>query len=292
MTAPGQNGVMTRICPSKTDRESPMFILFQKILPQHLLSRFVGLLAKTSFAPMRWIFIKVFVYWFKVDLSEAERERQQDYDSFNDFFTRKLKEGARPLDANPEGWISPADGVISNCGELESGLFIQAKNHQYSVSRLMADETMARSYSRGSFATIYLSPKDYHRVHMPCDASLHQYTYVPGKLFSVNQQTSNSIDQLFALNERLICHFTTVSGPMTLIMVGALIVAAIKPVWQDDCFKVRTQLSEKLSTPLKFSKGDELGSFLLGSTVILLTPEIRHWQVAPLQNVRMGQALD
>lgn len=269
-----------------------MFILLQKLLPQHLLSRLVGFLAKTSFAPIRWFFIRIFVYWYKVDLSEADREKQDQYISFNDFFTRKLKENARPIDASPQSWISPADGVVSNCGEIKSGLFIQAKGHQYPIANLLANEAAASAYPQGSFITIYLSPKDYHRVHMPCDATLQQYTYVPGKLFSVNQQTSENIDQLFALNERLVCHFSTVNGPMVLIMVGALIVAAVKPVWKDDCFKAATPVSEKLASPIKFNRGDELGSFQLGSTVILLSPETHHWQLGPNEEIKMGQSLD
>lgn len=283
-----------------------MFILFQKLIPQHLLSRFVGLLGITRFPPIRWLFIRIFVSWYKVNLSEAEREKQNEYQSFNDFFTRRLKSGVRPLHPDPARFTSPADGAVSYSGQLEAGIFIQAKNHQYSVSHLLASNVPGHNHNhnhnhdnetdsdflQGSFATIYLSPKDYHRVHMPCNASLHSYTYVPGKLFSVNQHTSESIDKLFALNERLVCHFNTEDGPMVLILVGALIVAAIKPAWREDCFKGGTLTSETLASPIEFNRGDELGTFQLGSTVILLSSWRIDWSIEPGQEIKMGMPLN
>lgn len=266
-----------------------MFLLFQKIIPQHLLSRFVGLVAGTSLSPVKNLFIRVFAAWYKVNMLEAERENLSDYGSFNDFFTRSLKSGARPLEDESGTWVCPADGVISAAGDMREGKLIQAKNHDYSCTSLLGDESLAQPFITGSFATVYLSPKDYHRVHMPCDARLKSYRYIPGKLFSVNQKTTENIENLFAINERLVCHFETDEGPFCLVMVGAMIVAAIKPVWREEPFEVRTPDAQVLDENMVFKKGDELGSFLLGSTVILLSSSKKTWKFQAGDSVRMGQ---
>ncbi|MDH5737678.1 MAG: archaetidylserine decarboxylase, partial [Gammaproteobacteria bacterium] len=248
-----------------------MFIIFQKLVPQHLLSRFVGLLAKSHFGPLKNLFIRIFAWWYKVDMSLAEQEDLTAYNSFNDFFTRKLKTGTRPVDDRPDRWVSPADGSLSQAAAINNGMLIQAKGHEYSVDSLLGDHSKAATYASGSFATIYLSPSDYHRVHMPRAGKLISHRYIPGKLFSVNQQTTNQIPGLFALNERWVCHFESEAGPFCVVMVGAMIVAAVQPAWETQCFQSRTPLFRTLDRPLTFNRGDELGCFQLGSTVILLS---------------------
>lgn len=249
-----------------------IFIWFQHIVPQHLLSRLTGGLARAKRpAWLKNSLIKLFVRQFSVDMSEAAEPEPTAYESFNEFFTRPLKEGARPL-ANA-GILCPADGAISQIGVIERDQLLQAKGRSYSTADLLGgDRLLAGHFQGGNFATIYLSPKDYHRVHMPMDGRLVSTHYVPGDLFSVNGTTAEGVENLFARNERLVCHFETEAGPMAMVLVGAMIVAGIGTVWGGEVqAHARDPVFEDFrDRPVELSKGQEMGRFMLGSTVILL----------------------
>tara|TARA_R110002072_G_scaffold213_8_gene1511 strand:- start:14241 stop:15089 length:849 start_codon:yes stop_codon:yes gene_type:complete len=254
-----------------------LFILFQNIVPQHLLSRFMGLLAALRHPEWlkNWV-IHRFIQHFNVDMSEAAEPDHTRYACFNDFFTRPLRDGARPLaDA---GILCPADGAISQLGDIANGLLFQAKGRYFSTADLLGgDEARATQFQGGQFATIYLSPKDYHRVHMPVAGRLTGTCYIPGRLFSVNTVTAQNVDRLFARNERLVCYFDTEHGPMAMVLVGAMVVAGIETVWSGQVAPPpKRPLSvdyEHLPQPVTLARGDEMGRFMLGSTVILLFPE-------------------
>ncbi|EAQ98661.2 archaetidylserine decarboxylase [Congregibacter litoralis] len=275
-----------------------LFILLQRLLPQHALSRLVGRLAAAS-GP-RWLknrVIRAFVRHYDVDLGEAERPFPEAYESFNAFFTRALKPGARPLCTS--GIACPADGAISEIGDIDGRRILQAKGRSYSLEALLAgDEARVRQFTGGSFATIYLSPKDYHRVHMPLDGQLQASAYVPGDLFSVNGTTAAAIDGLFARNERHISYFDTPRGPMGMVLVGAMIVAGIETVWNGQVAPRLRQVErwDHAGTPMPvlLDRGSEMGRFLLGSTVILLFPKgVAAWNEDCVAGaaVRMGQQL-
>ena len=254
-----------------------LFILFQHIVPQHLLSRFTGWLAELRYPVglKNWV-IGRFIKHFDVDMGEAAEPDHSRYANFNQFFTRPLKEGARPIaDARV---VCPADGAISQLGKIEDGRIFQAKGQWYSARELLGgDETRAAQFQGGRFATIYLSPRDYHRVHMPIAGELTATSYIPGKLFSVNGTTAENVERLFARNERLVCYFDTEAGPMAMILVGAMVVAGIETVWSG---RVAPPPSgpqvidyRELPAPVSLDKGEEMGRFCLGSTVILLFPD-------------------
>ena len=254
-----------------------LFIFFQHIVPQQLLSRITGWLAEVR--NPRWLknfVIEQFVKYFEVNMAEAEQPEPTAYANFNDFFTRPLSEGARPIaDA---AIVCPADGAISQLGEIEEGRIFQAKGQHFSTRELLGgDQQRAALFQDGQFATIYLSPRDYHRVHMPLSGNLTATSYIPGKLFSVNGVTAENVERLFARNERLVCYFDTELGPMAMILVGAMVVAGIETVWSGqeapptkDAVHVDYQT---LPEPVSLTKGDEMGRFKLGSTVILLFPK-------------------
>jgi phosphatidylserine decarboxylase len=252
------------------------FVIAQHLLPQHALSRMTGALARARFAPLKNWLIRRFVATFRVDMSEAAEPDPAAYPCFNDFFTRALREGARPVAPGEEVLVSPADGAVSEAGAITGGRIVQAKGHWYSCAELLASAGDARLFEGGEFATIYLSPRDYHRVHMPAAARLVAMRYVPGRLFSVNQVTAQSVPGLFARNERLVCRFETAQGPMALVMVGAMIVAGIETVWTGPVTPAgRSPLSFELeldASARSLAKGAEMGRFQLGSTVILLFP--------------------
>jgi len=254
-----------------------LFVAVQYLLPHHLLSRTVGWLARSRTPWIKASFINVFIRRFKVDLSEAEIENPHDFATFNAFFTRTLKPGARPIAAGADRLASPADGTVSQLGKLQGNDLLQAKGRYYSLLELLGgDETLAGQFSNGHFATIYLSPLDYHRVHMPCDGTLRETRYVPGRLFSVNTVTTAAVPRLFARNERLICVFDTAAGPMAVILVGAMIVAGIETVFAGQVTPQSTTITHsdyRNRQAIALPKGGELGRFLLGSTVILLFPE-------------------
>lgn len=254
-----------------------LFIALQYVLPQHTVSRLVGRIANSRTPWVKNTFMQYFINHFNVDMSEAEQENFREYATFNDFFTRALKPGAREICSEKNSIASPADGAVSELGPIELGSIMQAKGQSYSLAELLAgDAGLTNRYLGGQFATIYLSPKDYHRVHMPLTGTLLSSTYVPGKLFSVNQATANNVPALFSRNERLICEFQGEDGPFLVILVGAMIVAGIETVWQGQVAPtpsgVISQDYQNLE-PITLEKGEEMGRFKLGSTVILVTPE-------------------
>ena len=269
-----------------------LFIQAQRVVPQHQLSRVVGKLAASENPIVKNTVIQAFKAQYGIDMSIAEQSDALKYKSFNEFFTRSLKEGVREIDANPNSVVSPADGAISQLGKIEDGDIFQAKGQSFSVEKLIADPQLAEPFKNGQFATVYLSPKDYHRVHMPFAGTLTETLYVPGELFSVNQTTAENIPGLFARNERMVCLFDTELGRMAVVLVGAMIVAGIETVATG---KVKpTGRLELNQHNLFLEKGAELGRFYLGSTaVILFEQDKMQWDAAFKANstVVMGEAL-
>lgn len=280
---------------------------YQYLLPQHGITRLAGKLAASENRFIKRQFIQFFLSNFDIDMTEAANEDPRSYASFNDFFTRALKPDARPIAEDPKAIISPVDGEVSQAGNIINGDIFQAKGHNYALANLLGnEEDFIDSYLGGTFATLYLSPKDYHRIHMPIDAELTAMTYVPGRLFSVNQATARTIPGLFARNERLVVHFITQSGPMAMVLVGATIVGSIETVWAGVVtpptgpavktwhYRSQNSQSQNMQSQHSFKRGDEMGRFLLGSTVILLFGKDQiSWAdeckaEAPL---RMGQVL-
>lgn len=251
-----------------------LFVFSQYIIPQHALSRLVGWFASTKIEFIKNLFIKNFAKKFDVNMSEAKIEDLETFENFNDFFTRELKEGARPIADSK--LVSPADGAVSQLGKIELGRVFQAKGRDFSVTELLGgDSDRAEPYLNGDFTTIYLSPKDYHRVHMPCAGTLTETIYVPGDLFSVNPATAQGVDGLFARNERLVCMFDTEHGPMAMVLVGAMIVAGIETVWSGQVCPLpkEAQVQKFDGKKIKLEKGEEMGRFKLGSTVVLCFPQ-------------------
>lgn len=275
---------------------SSLFVALQHVLPQHAISRLAGKIASSEQPWLRDRLIRRFVAAYGVDLSESVRGIG-DFRSFNDFFTRELKPGARPLAEASRFILSPADGAVSQVGPISGGRIIQAKGRDYSVAELLCcGPEEAAQFEGGSFITIYLSPKDYHRVHMPAAGRLAATTYVPGDLFSVNTGTAAGVDRLFARNERLACRFDGPDGHFASVMVGAMIVAGIKPVWPHRfsghaSAPVREDFSD---AALDLPAGAEMGRFYLGSTVVLLfEPGTVAWfdDLKAGDPLRMGQAI-
>ncbi len=266
---------------------SRLFIRVQYLIPQHLLSRLVGLVASSRVTWIKNTFIRVIVRLFNVDMTEAESANLADYPTFNAFFSRRLKPGLRPI----SGLVSsPADGCVSACGDINGNQIIQAKGLNYSVEKLLASADASR-FHNGSFVTIYLSPKDYHRVHNPVAGQLNSGTYVPGKLFSVNDATAQAVPDLFADNERYVMHFDTEFGAMAVVMVGAMIVAGIQTPWREAPYPAGKLCQETFTPAQQIDQGDELGKFLMGSTAIVLLERRVDWQVGEQDLVKMGQAL-
>ncbi len=273
-----------------------LFIFLQKVAPQHLISRLAGFLAESEISWWKNFFIRRFAKYYDVNLEEAEKNRAEDYKNFNTFFTRALKPGARIICQEETHIACPADGAISQIGKIDSDKIFQAKGHNFSLDALLGSDKFTETFQNGSFATIYLAPKDYHRVHCPSDATLKETLHIPGKLFSVNNTTANHIPGLFARNERLVKIFETNHGPMAVIMVGAMIVASIETSWAGlltpGTRKVQTQTYN--SKEFQFKKGEELGRFRLGSTAILLFPSGKiNWnnKLMPGSSVRMGESI-
>ncbi|HHT9952313.1 TPA: archaetidylserine decarboxylase [Legionella pneumophila] len=244
----------------------------QYLIPKHGITALAGYFADVKNPRLKNFLIRNFIRKFDVDMSEALIEDPKSYDCFNDFFIRHLKPECRPLSQSDV--ICPVDGCISEIGKIERGQLLQAKGKYYSVQELLAcDGQLAEQFVQGQFATLYLSPKDYHRVHMPIDAELVSMTYIPGALFSVQPATTRVIPKLFARNERLAIFFKTKIGPMVMVMVGATIVGAIGTSWHGDVKRSkkleRFDYSEQFSDKI-ISQGSEMGYFKLGSTVVLL----------------------
>ena len=250
-------------------------VVFQYIMPQLYLTQFAGWFAQQKWGAVTHFVIKAFAKKYNVDMSEAKKENFSDYESFNQFFIRELKDDARKINENPTALCLPADGRVSQIGHIDDERLLQAKGHFFSLSDLLAgDEELVNTFKNGEFATIYLSPRDYHRVHMPCDATLRKMIYVPGDLFSVNPFLAEHVPNLFARNERVICVFDTAFGPMVQILVGATITASMSTVWAGVINPPRTGevkvWTYQGDSAIKLTKGQEMGAFQLGSTVINL----------------------
>jgi phosphatidylserine decarboxylase len=276
-----------------------LFILSQYITPQLTVSRLAGRLADMDNTPavknrvVRW-----FIERYGVNMNEALEPDPEAYPSFNAFFTRALKPGLRPIDDRASVMVSPVDGAISQLGTVTNDRAFQAKGQSFSLTELLGgDPERAKEFEDGEFATIYLAPKDYHRIHMPLAGTLREMTYVPGKLFSVNPTTAEQVPNLFARNERVACVFDTEAGPMALVLVGAMIVGSMETTWAGivapDSRGVSTSSYRHLEKPIQFGKGDEMGRFRLGSTVVMVMPKgTVSWQSDQVagKTVRMGQA--
>lgn len=255
-------------------------IAFQYLMPQLGLTRAAGWLAERKWGAATHLFIKLFAKQYNVNFDEAEKGKPSDYASFNEFFIRPLKAEARPIDQTENALCLPADGRVSESGKIESNRLLQAKGHHFTLETLLANDLdLAAKFQDGQFITTYLSPRDYHRVHMPCDATLKKMIYVPGELFSVNPFLAEHVPNLFARNERLICEFDTAFGPMVQILVGATITASMSTVWAGVINPPRPNqvtVYEYLTTgetAVRLKKGEEMGAFRLGSTVINLFPK-------------------
>ncbi|WP_432460195.1 archaetidylserine decarboxylase [Agarivorans sp. QJM3NY_25] len=246
----------------------------QYCFPQHGLSRLVGKLAQAEAGKFSHWLIKKFISRYQVDMQDALNPDPASYPSFNAFFTRPLKPDARPIVDGAQNLAHPVDGAVSQLGPIQHGRIIQAKGHDYSACELLGgNKTLAEEFSDGDFATIYLAPKDYHRIHMPCDGKLRSMIYVPGQLFSVNPLTAANVPNLFARNERVVAIFDTEFGPMAMVLVGATIVASIETVWSGTVTPPRGKQVfswDYRDQDLHFAKGDEMGRFKLGSTVVML----------------------
>ncbi len=245
------------------------------MMPKHAISRLVGKFAAAEAGWFTTQAIKYFIKAYDINMDEAKLKRATDFTTFNDFFTRELEDGARPVDNNAATLCYPVDGMISQQGDIEQGQLIQAKGFTYSLATLLGgDNKTAEPFQNGKFSCIYLAPKDYHRIHMPMDATLREMIYVPGDLFSVNPLTANNVPNLFARNERVVTIFDTEHGKLAMVLVGATIVASIETVWAGtitppagkDIFK--WQYPAEGAGAIKLKKGDEMGRFKLGSTVV------------------------
>ncbi len=274
-----------------------LFALIQYPLPHHTLSRLMGKLTHCRTPWFKNLLIKGFVRLYDINLQEAASADPNDYACFNDFFTRPLKSEARPIGGGPGTIVSPADGFLSQMGHLTGEWLIQAKGKDFSCPQLLGgDATLASPFENGAFATIYLSPRDYHRLHMPIAGSLKSMIHIPGRLFSVNQATTAAVDGLFARNERVVCLFDSEAGPMALVLVGALFVASIETVWHGVVTpprgnEVRYWHYEGQNIHLR--RGEEMGRFHMGSTIIVLFgKEAVQWMdFMPGQSIQMGQPM-
>ncbi|WP_218690493.1 archaetidylserine decarboxylase [Psychrobacter sp. BF1] len=270
-----------------------LFTTIQQFVPQQKLSRVAGRLAASRHPLVKRAFIRSFAKVYGVSLKEYERQSFNAYESFNDFFTRELKDDARTIDATVNGIVSPADGVISQLGQIEDSKLLQAKGSYYDIGQLLANKDDGDYFAEGSFATVYLAPSNYHRVHMPFAGTLTTTRYVPGTLFSVNNSTAANMPDLFARNERLVCIFDTEYGKAAVVMVGAMIVAGIETVATGRITRSKDIQLQQHDMPL--AKGAELGRFYLGSTAIVILPKAAKadWQQGMSANttVEMGQLL-
>ena len=274
-----------------------LFAALQRLVPQHSLSRLAAKLAESQTPWLKRWLIEHFISTYNINMEEALESDPDQYPSFNAFFTRQLKPDARPLDSSSSSITSPADGAISQIGYMDGEQLIQAKGKTFSANALLGSEQDAALFDQGAFTTIYLSPKDYHRVHMPVDGQLLHCRYIPGQLFSVNRATTRHIPGLFARNERLVCLFQTPVGKVAIVLVGAMLVAGIGTVWEplyspNPKGVIEQMFSGEPNTSLQ--KGDELGHFNFGSTVIMLFEKSAiSWQaqLARGSEVRMGQQI-
>ena len=266
------------------------------MLPKQAMTRLAGRIASARGGAWTQAIVRRFVARYGVDMSEAAEPRIEAYASFNDFFTRALRDGARPL--AQADWVCPVDGAISQFGRIERDRVFQAKGHDYSSAALVGgDASLAARFDDGWFATLYLSPRDYHRIHMPRTGRLRRMIHVPGSLYSVNPATARGIPGLFARNERVVCHFDTDHGPFVLVLVGATIVGSMATVWHGQVNPPRPGTLREWrydEAPIVLRQGEEMGRFLLGSTVVMLWPAgpLRFepaW--SPGRSIRLGEAM-
>jgi len=274
-----------------------LFSSIQYLLPHHLLSALARGLTRTRLGLIKNLQIWLFGWLAGVAWEEARSPHAADYADFNAFFTRELTAGARPLDPDPMALVSPCDGRISQCGRVTNDRLLQAKGRSYSLRALLAHDPAARDFTNGFFHTIYLAPRDYHRVHMPMAGTLQRMIHVPGRLFSVAPYTVRQVPNLFARNERAICLFNTTHGPMGMILIGAMLVSSLETVWAGT---ITPPHAKRVSTgdwsrrDISLKKGEEMGRFNFGSTVILLLPATAVTSLADLgpdDTILMGQKL-
>lgn len=286
----------------KNDRDATLsdrlLTLPQYLIPQHALSVLMHKLTRSELTWFKNSFIRFIIKKYKVNIEEAKTAELTAYRSFNEFFTRQLREGVRPI-ADGDVVVSPVDGAISQLGQINKGQIIQAKGRQYSVLELLAgDQKLAQQFENGQFATIYLSPRDYHRIHMPLTGKLKSMSYIPGNLFSVSPRTARAVPKLFARNERVVTVFETDIGPMVLVLVGAIFVGSMETVWQGqitpDYGKKVEHWTYQDEQAITIQKGEEMGRFNMGSTVVMLMPE----QCKPFlgkfkagSTIQLGQAI-
>jgi phosphatidylserine decarboxylase len=280
-----------------TTLQSRLFVATQYAIPQHFLSRIVYHLTRSTSPGVKNALIRSFVRGFKPEMRDAVQPDPLSYASFNEFFTRPLRPGTRPIDPNGSTLVCPVDGAVSQIGRLDGSQLLQAKGHHYSLESLLGGSGSAPDwvprFSGGGFATLYLAPFNYHRIHMPLAGTLRAAWYVPGKLFSVNSTTAAAVPNLFARNERIVCIFE--DGPVlfAMVLVGALFVGSMDTVWHGEVTPrtPRTPLElplDTVRTPLQLAKGAEMGRFNMGSTVILLVPpETADW----LPSMQEGKAV-
>ncbi|MFC3123328.1 archaetidylserine decarboxylase [Agaribacter flavus] len=269
----------------------------QYILPKHLISRLLGFIAEKELGILTQSLIKLFIKAFNINMQEAEFESPTEYKTFNEFFTRPLKTGLRTIVAGENTLCHPVDGAVSQFGDIKGDRIFQAKGHEYSLTALLGGKPeIAKAFKNGKFATIYLAPRDYHRIHMPISGQLTDTLHVPGELFSVNPLTAQNVPGLFARNERVVALFDTPAGKVAMVLVGATVVASIETVWQGTVSppagKYVQHWQHEVDNIL-LNKGDEMGRFKLGSTVILCFEEnkINFTDVSAGMTTRLGQQL-
>jgi len=276
------------------------FVALQHLLPQHGISRLVLAATRSTNPSFKNALIKLFVRGFKPDMTDAVEREPTAYASFNEFFTRALRAGTRPMDADPRAIVSPVDGTVSEAGPLSADRLLQAKGHQYTLRALLAgNSAWERTFAGGSFATIYLAPYNYHRIHMALPGELRESFYVPGRLFSVNRTTAQLVPGLFSRNERVFCGFDSGGMPWAIILVGALNVGSMATVWHGDVTPRKHREVTALPVtdqraPIELSKGAEMARFNMGSTVILLLPPGAAQWAATLtagRTLRMGERI-
>jgi len=274
-----------------------LLVLLTRLLPARLMGSFVYLLTRSRRPWLKNALIRGFLQLYDVNTAEAAHPIPDGYATFNEFFTRELKPGSRPLNAHPDQLLSPADGTIAQTGQASNGQLLQAKGMHFSAAALLADSVLAGKLANAPFATVYLAPYNYHRVHMPLTGRLMQTLFVPGKLYSVNARTTATIPNLYALNERLVCEFETERGPFALVLVGAINVASMTTAWGGEIFPtgdahvLHTNYADQ---EIELAQGDYMGHFNMGSTVVMIGPHAGcTWNAVlrPGQAVQMGTTL-
>jgi len=273
-----------------------LFAALFYILPHHAISWLMFKLARVRWTPMKNLIIRVYTRLNPVRMYEAVEEDMFAYEHLNAFFTRALKPGVRPLEEDQEKWICPVDGSVSQAQAIEDGRVFQAKGHDYSLLELVGGDTeMESTFKNGKFATLYLSPRDYHRIHMPTSGKLRHMQYIPGRLFSVAPSVVNNIPRLFARNERVVCYFDTDQGPMGLILVGAINVSAMETVWHGLITSEAKAIKrfDYHDQDIVLERGEEMGRFNLGSTVIVLMTEQMDLDkdITTDREIKLGQSL-